>query len=626
MPELGWYMRRAAAMSPQEILVRSRLHFKKSRWRRAAATGWTPGANRSVWDPQAFWPVPLDIGEAGRRELLREAESYLEHRWQFFGLNGKQEKDIDWHRDPSTGIIAPSATFGLDINHRDESVVGNIKMTWEKSRHHHLTVLAAAYHQTRDERFAREVTDQIADWIDHNPFLLGVHWTHSLELGIRLIAWVWCERLLRGSSAYADLFEHNPSFWDSVYQHQWFISQTYSCGSSANNHLIGEMAGLYITASAWPQFEASGQWRNLAKSMLESEIQRQTFSSGLNREQAFSYHIFTLEFFLLCMAESKQQKDTFSETFMDRLQAMLKVMPQVTDCGGNLPMYGDGDEGRAVQFHAFEARRDGWLLDWGRDLVPFDQVGDVVPESVGTTFFDDAGLCVIRSATRCNKEIFLMSDVGPHGFLSLAAHAHADALSFVLSVDGLPMLVDPGTYAYHTDEHWRGYFRSTRAHNAVMVDGLEQSKAGGTFLWTRQAETHVHAWEPSENGARVDASHNGFAAVGVECRRCLSLTRQTLTVEDQLMGSGCHDIEIRFHTHPDCQVEVTNENRIKIKRKEIILDLTPPTNLSIRLARGELSAGWYSPRFGIKQEATTVILSQASAPLTTFTTRIEINP
>ena len=56
-----------------------------------------------------------------------------------------------------------------------------------------------------------------------------------------------------------------------------------------------------------------------------------------------------------------------------------------------------------------------------------------------------------------------------------------------LSAGGREMLIDPGTYAYHTQRPWRDYFKGASAHNTVRVDGLDQSVSGGNFLWTRHA-------------------------------------------------------------------------------------------------------------------------------------------
>ena len=79
----------------------------------------------------------------------------------------------------------------------------------------------------------------------------------------------------------------------------------------------------------------------------------------------------------------------------------------------------------------------------------------------------------------------------PLGYLSIAAHGHADALSFTLSVGGNEILIDPGTFAYHTQKRWREYFRGTSAHNTLRVDGADQSVPGGNFLWTQHSQTRV---------------------------------------------------------------------------------------------------------------------------------------
>ena len=253
MPSLSWYIRRASAMSAPELFHRAWFVQQKCRWKRRR------GRNR----PQRMLRTPDDDDapdghqtlrdHPGAHELLREADRYLDHQWLFFGADELREQNIDWHGDPVSGISAP-LEFGFDINHRDEDAVGNIKVTWEKNRHHHLTVLAAAFAVTRNETYADEVWRQLTSWISDNPFPMGVNWTHPLEQGIRLIAWVWCERFLRGSKRHGELFGARGALWESIYDHQDFIARTYSRGSSANNHVIGEMAGLYAACSAWPYF------------------------------------------------------------------------------------------------------------------------------------------------------------------------------------------------------------------------------------------------------------------------------------------------------------------------------------------------------------------------------------
>ena len=85
-------------------------------------------------------------------------------------------------------------------------------------------------------------------------------------------------------------------------------------------------------------------------------------------------------------------------------------------------------------------------------------------------------------------EIWCRCDGGPHGFLSIAAHAHADALSVEVRYGGVDILADPAPTATTASPPWRSYFRSTIAHNTVEIGGRNQSIEGGPFLWVRHAQ------------------------------------------------------------------------------------------------------------------------------------------
>src|SRR5690606_3636384 len=100
----------------------------------------------------------------------------------------------NWFIDPVSGIETPPDTYSFSIEHRDPNVVGSIKQVWEPSRHHHVTVLATAYAATGDDRYARAAADHLRDWWERNPFLHGPHWTSGIEVGIRLISWIWSRR------------------------------------------------------------------------------------------------------------------------------------------------------------------------------------------------------------------------------------------------------------------------------------------------------------------------------------------------------------------------------------------------------------------------------------------------
>ena len=122
-----------------------------------------------------------------------------------------------------------------------------------------------------------------------------MHWTSGIELGIRLISLAWIRRLLDGWPGAADLFEHNELAVRQIWWHQQYLAAFRSRGSSANNHVIAEAAGQLVASCAFPWFPESERWRRTSARLLERELVRNTFPSGINRELASDYQCFVAE-------------------------------------------------------------------------------------------------------------------------------------------------------------------------------------------------------------------------------------------------------------------------------------------------------------------------------------------
>ncbi len=139
-------------------------------------------------------------------------------------------------------------------------------------------------------------------------------------------------------------------------------------------------------------------------------------------------------------------------------------------------------------------------------------------------------------------------DCGPLGYLSIAAHGHADCLSLAVSHRGRWVLVDPGTYCYHRDATWRDHFRGTPAHNTVSVDGLSQSTMLGPFMWGRKARASQLAWASTPGFDFFEGAHDGFSSqAGVRHRRSVFFGKRGYwLVVDHLEGRGRHRIEATF--------------------------------------------------------------------------------
>ena len=149
-------------------------------------------------------------------------------------------------------------------------------------------------------------------------------------------------------------------------------------------------------------------------------------------------------------------------------------------------------------------------------------------------------------------------NAGPLGYGSIAAHGHADALAFTLSLGGLEFLIDPGTYAYHTKKQWRDYFRGTGAHNTVRVDVQDQSVAGGNFLWLEHARVRCIAWEESAHTDRFAGEHDGYLRLLDPVKHAREMlfdkANRRLVITDRIECKARHTIEQRWHFAEDVVV------------------------------------------------------------------------
>jgi hypothetical protein len=415
-----------------------------------------------------------------------------------------------------------------------------------------------------------------------------------------------------------------------------------SHGSSANNHAIAEAVGRLVAADAFPWFAESAAWRDEAAETLQIQLERNTFSVGINRELASEYHGFVAELAYTAAVEADAAGCPLSEETWARICHMTDAAAAVVDAAGRPPRQGDGDDGRALRLDGASPETGAWssLLALGHTAFGAQTWWPRATPTVLSTLlsslldrrrfiadrptarppvFAEAGIALLRCG-RGHDEIWCRCDGGPHGFLRTAAHAHADALSIEVRHGGVDILADPGTYCYHGERAWRNYFRSTAAHNTLEIGGHDQSRSGGPFLWLRAAKCKLIALDQSPDGELHfwSAEHDGYLSLSPEAthRRQVRLDdeRRTLTVVDSVDTRGTHAIALRFHLGPTVHAELdtaiaqlrwiapaTGDIRNAV--------LTLPAHLVWRTHRGESDPvlGWYSPAFGTKEPTTTLV-------------------
>lgn len=629
-----WKLNRLRAMGLREIMYRARRAARSKFERRGfglAKAGSGVGLAGAPWCAQ----IPTSFDATEYRDA---ADRILAGKFDVFAIRGA---DLGfpppWNRDPKTGVLAPMA-FGKDINYRDERVVGDIKYLWEPNRHLELVTLAQAYRMTGDLGYANACRTLLDSWFDACPYPLGINWTSSLELALRLVNWHFAWHLLGGEDAPIFTGEAGSAFrarWqESVYRHCHFIAGHLSLHSSANNHLLGEYMGMLVGALTWPMWPQSSRWRDLAAAGFEEEILRQNTPDGVNREQAVYYQHEVIDMMLICGLIGRANGLEFAPSFWERLQGMLEFLAAVMDKSGSVPMIGDADDAvmvrlapqrdtnvyrpllaiGAVLFQKSDlAAKAGTLDDKCRWLLgdvqqAFDALlrSAEIPARASSRAFPEGGYFVLGHGLEGPDEIRLVADAGPLGYLSIAAHGHADALAFTLSVAGSEMLIDPGTYAYHTGQRWRDYFKGTSAHNTVRVDERDQSVSGGNFLWLHHARANCECFETSESRDRFVGVHDGYRRLPdpVTHRREIVLDKKTrrIAVTDRIECIGAHDVEVFWHFAEDCLVELSQTQALVEKGKVRLRFWVSGAQLKSDWTRGRVHPplGWVSRRFDEK--------------------------
>lgn len=645
LAKFHWYLNRLRLMQPAEVVHRARAQLV------AMLEPLVPG-RRTVRPPAPDLarfgkPWCADLPRSLNQDTVCDAaDRVLGGQWSVFSLNNAPWGfPPQWNRDPLSGTMAPLGC-GKTLDYRDESLVGNIKYLWEPSRHLELVTLAQAWRATQDARYLRGCETLLTSWFDQCPHPQGVHWSSSLEVAVRLVNWSVSWHLLDGADG--QLFEGAQGqalrrrWLDNIYLGQRFISGHLSRYSSANNHLLGELMGLFIASLTWPCWSESAGWLALSRAEFEAEALRQNWEDGVNKEQGIYYHHEVADMMLLCALFGRANDVAFGAAYWQRLEAMLCFVDAMMDAGGHVPMIGDADDALMVRFdpaadfdpyHSLlctgaelfgraewrrrqaEDAKTRWLLgpsahrpeplhtsahpavDWGK---------------VEARAFPQGGYWMMGCALRTPDEVKLIADAGPLGYLSIAAHGHADAMAFVLSLGGQPVLIDPGTYAYHTQQRWRNYFRGTVAHNTVCVDGVDQSEIGGNFMWLRKARSRCIEFMHDDGKAEWQAEHDGYTRlrdpVVVRRRIWFEPAVGLIRVTDSVKCAGSHRLAWHWHFDPRCTIKLQASVAV-VAVGDWQLTLQAPaaaSHLSVHRGEDDPPLGWISRRFDRKEPSPTL--------------------
>ena len=456
----------------------------------------------------------------------------------------------------------------------------DIRAIWEPARLQHVTLLLAWLQQHSDDpdngRIKEFARAEILGWLKDNPFLYGPHYLSVMECGLRLTVFFYALKTLDNLSS-SDV----ETILTGVFLHAWWIEKKLSLYSSLGNHTVCEAMGLVIAGAIFKETNSGRRWLKSGIELLEQELPHQVLKDGGPAEQAFGYHRFVLDIYRLVVDFLECNDLRRCNDFKERLLLGEVFLASFNDASGHCPSVGDYDDGHAL----------------APGLSP--NRPQTVEQRFRNRTFSQAGYTVVRGA----GDTLLTFDHGALGLAPLYNHGHADALAVTLSRGGTSFLVDSGTYRYNGVPAFRRYFKGTRAHNTVTVDGLDQATQLTGFVWGEPFNGSLKQTVESESGLLVEASHDGYSRMDEPVRHSRSILNApdgSWVITDLFQGIGLHSYELNFHFHPE--VALTEEAGGWLAERDgrsLRIELTDD-RFQLRRGDEEPPLGWFSSAYNLK--------------------------
>src|SRR6266849_1904592 len=600
-----------------------------------------------------YKPDTSTFSRAGRELLIDFANQVCEGRFPFLAYGtadlGRQPR---WNVDFISGAKWPLI---LLENRRYLRFDGaEVKVPFELSRLQFLPILGKAHVLTGDVRYREAAKDLLAHWIQSNPVRMGVNWTIAMEAALRAMSICFLLNLLFP-------FRREEQAWlttvtRSLVQHVLYIEANIEFSHlSTSNHYLSDVVGLYCL-SVFLDGEGMAARRREYRRRIEAEMAKQVYEDGGDYEASTGYQVLVTQLFttaLLLMRGDRSAPAT--PAFVERLRMMFRFLNTVASSSGELPQVGDCDDGRTElliddlqqMIHSSASERNSLkvphLLGLGQRLLgegagvgddaAWYGLTDAAPIPNSESQMGPGSAYAIRVLPKSGIGVLqhgsaeLLFFAIPNGIFGKGSHTHNDKLSFVLRVGGQEVLCDCGTGCYTRDIATRNRFRSTKAHNTLLIDGAEQNHidAGpsGLFILGNEAAVSSIQHGKEAQGYFLRASHTGYCSLGVKHTRTVHAIKneRSFVIEDELEGDGVHDFEFNLQLAPNRNAQLASaENGIMCRivgDPEVQLAIAGPAGL-----HGTIQPSLISSTYGATVPAAKVCIRGRAAVPARITTHI----
>ena len=520
--------------------------------------------------------------------LIEKADSYEQKKFDLLGSGETSFESIAWHTDFRLQKQSQTADYTYDstayykdivvMPGQSEKLAKDIKIPWELSRFQHIWVLAHAYKQTGDQKYAQAFYQQTASWLDENHYLLGPNWKCPMDVGIRALNWIV------GFSFFSDA-PMDESFWQrfvcSLYDHMIYLEHNWEIyDHRTSNHYLSDLIGYFYLCYFFSDLAGVQQKAEWCYQELLHEFDKQIFEEGADYESSTNYHQLVTEIFYHFYILAPALGFVLPDIFIQKFKRMFDFIDWCTPVNGALIQIGDNDSGKIVSG------------------ISLDLVTAMKNETSGNVkHFAQFGISVYKTF---NWHVSLRHHA--YNQRQPSGHFHNDAASVTFAIAGVPIFVDPGSYVYTPSKVWRNRFRSAENHNTFYLEGIEPVLLDDFLFKLDMQEAQTSAThEVDQQTMILQMFHDHYAKFGLRAHRTVACNEadNLLTITDSWEPITKNNKTSNlvscwnFTLAPEIDAQKTDVGWLLMHNQKPLLEF------SSQLAF-ECADGWYSPSYGIK--------------------------
>ncbi|MEW6129110.1 MAG: alginate lyase family protein [Acidobacteriota bacterium] len=489
--------------------------------------------------------------------------------------------------------------LGLPPNWFSELLPEDDEYRIEWSKFYYGLNLANAYEKTGDSKYLDTWKTLIDSWVEQVP----VGFDSSDVTARRIQNWIYTWNRFADASRFPGFsYKTAEKIYTSLYHQIDYLKQNLT---TERNHRTLELYALFIASLAFPTLDQDSGLLRFAVENLEENIQTDILADGVHREQSTHYHMTVLRSFIGALANGRRLGIEFSSAYKERLVSACEFALHCHRPDGWIPALSDSDTGSYLDLLGLAGQllnRSDFIYVASKGRKGVAPVSKFASFHKGGYFFQRSGWG--EEVEHFDEEKFLVFDCGPLGD---GGHGHYDSLNVEIFANRNPLIIDPGRFTYNEGEpNLRHWFKGTKAHNTVCVDGLDQTAyRRGKALKGSVARSQLSARLTAPDFDVLIGTVESRQYEVVHTRRIFFVNREYWLINDQLIGQQPHHYDLRFHLSPDAQ----NDLRMFTHRNNQILQSSKFQLISAPIYQTEIAQGWYAPEYGVKYPAPVVSIS-----------------